>query len=102
MELEAGDSGIPILGERAGLPWLCAPSTPSAARTRREQWLPGMARGELIGCFGLTEPVPGPTVGNGTTARRDGDDWLLNGAKMWITSSNVADVAVVEHVPGTA
>jgi glutaryl-CoA dehydrogenase len=63
---------------------------------QKQQWLPGMAAGELIGCFGLTEPDYGSNPGGMiTNAKRDGDDWILNGAKMWITNGNVADVAVV-------
>jgi glutaryl-CoA dehydrogenase len=63
---------------------------------QRQQWLPGMAAGELIGCFGLTEADFGSNPsGMRTSARRDGDDWILEGSKMWITNGNVADVAVV-------
>ena len=63
---------------------------------QREQWLPAMARGEALGCFGLTEPDFGSNpAGMRTHARRDGDDWILNGSKMWITNAPVADVAVV-------
>jgi len=60
------------------------------------EWLPRMARGEAIGCFGLTEPDFGSDPsGMRTRAKRDGDDWVLNGTKMWITNGSVADVAVV-------
>src|SRR5215210_3571467 len=63
---------------------------------QKEQWLPGMAAGDTIGCFGLTEPDFGSDPGNmRATARRDGADWVLNGAKTWITNGGVADVAVV-------
>ncbi|PRC48964.1 acyl-CoA dehydrogenase, partial [Mycobacterium sp. ITM-2017-0098] len=63
---------------------------------QRQQWLPGMAAGELIGCFGLTEPDFGSNPGGmRTTARRDGTDWILNGSKMWITNASIADVAIV-------
>ena len=63
---------------------------------QREEWLPRMAKGEAIGCFGLTEPDFGSNpAGMRTAAKRDGDDWILNGAKMWITNAPVADVAVV-------
>ncbi len=63
---------------------------------QKERWLPGMARGEIIGCFGLTEPQGGSDPANMKThARRDGDDWLVNGAKMWITNGNIADIAIV-------
>ncbi|MFT3660930.1 MAG: acyl-CoA dehydrogenase family protein [Gordonia sp. (in: high G+C Gram-positive bacteria)] len=63
---------------------------------QKQEWLPRMATGEALGCFGLTEPDFGSNpAGMLTHARRDGDDWILNGAKMWITNSPVADVAVV-------
>jgi glutaryl-CoA dehydrogenase len=63
---------------------------------QKAQWLPPMARGELIGCFGLTEPSGGSDpAGMLTTARRDGDDWILTGSKRWIGLASVADVAVV-------
>jgi len=63
---------------------------------QRRKYLPKLARGELIGCFGLTEPDAGSDPGSmRTTARRDGSDWILNGAKMWITNGTIADVAVV-------
>ena len=62
----------------------------------KQEWLPGMAAGDLIGCFGLTEPDFGSDpAGMRTNAKRDGGDWLLNGTKMWITNGSVADVAVV-------
>jgi len=63
---------------------------------QKQRWLPGMAAGELIGCFGLTEPDHGSDpAGMVTRARRDGDDWVLTGGKMWITNAPVADVAVI-------
>jgi glutaryl-CoA dehydrogenase len=63
---------------------------------QRNQWLPAMATGDVIGCFGLTEPDFGSNpAGMRTTARRDGSDWVLNGSKMWITNGSVADVAIV-------
>jgi glutaryl-CoA dehydrogenase len=63
---------------------------------QKQQWLPGMAAGELIGCFGLTEPDHGSDPANmATRARRDGDDWVLTGGKMWITNAPIADVAVI-------
>ena len=63
---------------------------------QKQHWLPGMAKGELIGCFGLTEPDSGSDPGSmRTRAVRDGDDWVLNGNKMWITNGSIADVAVV-------
>jgi glutaryl-CoA dehydrogenase len=63
---------------------------------QRERWLPGMAQGEIIGCFGLTESHGGSDPANMKThAKRDGDDWIVNGSKMWITNGNIADIAVV-------
>ena len=63
---------------------------------QKETWLPRMARGEVIGCFGLTEPDAGSDPGRmRTSARRDGDDWVLSGTKMWITNGSVADLAIV-------
>jgi glutaryl-CoA dehydrogenase len=63
---------------------------------QRERWLPGMARGEIIGCFGLTEAHGGSDPLNmNTTAKRQGGDWVLNGSKMWITNAPLADVAIV-------
>jgi glutaryl-CoA dehydrogenase len=63
---------------------------------QKQRWLPPMARGEVIGCFGLTEPDAGSDPGSmRTSARRDGDDWVLSGTKMWITNGSVADLAIV-------
>jgi glutaryl-CoA dehydrogenase len=63
---------------------------------QKERWLPPMARGEVIGCFGLTEPAAGSDPGRmPTTARRDAADWEMNGTKMWITNGGLADLAVV-------
>src|SRR5690606_8283201 len=63
---------------------------------QKQEWLPRMAAGEAIGCFGLTEPDFGSNpAGMRTNAKRDGDDWILNGTKMWITNGSIADVAVV-------
>ncbi len=63
---------------------------------QKTEWLPQMASGEALGCFGLTEPDAGSDPGAmRTVARRDGDDWVLDGAKMWITNGSIADVAVV-------
>jgi len=63
---------------------------------QRKQWLPGMARGEIIGCFGLTESHGGSDPGNMKThARRDGGDWVINGSKMWITNGGMAHIAIV-------
>ena len=63
---------------------------------QKHQYLPGMARGELIGCFGLTEPHGGSDPANMKThAKKRGTDWVLNGSKMWITNGAIADIAVV-------
>ena len=63
---------------------------------QKRAWLPAMARGELIGCFGLTEPDFGSNpAGMRTFARRDGADWILNGTKLWITNGSTADLAIV-------
>jgi glutaryl-CoA dehydrogenase len=63
---------------------------------QKEQWLPPMHTGEVVGCFGLTEPDAGSDPGSMRThARRDGSDWILNGAKMWITNGTIADIAIV-------
>jgi glutaryl-CoA dehydrogenase len=94
-ELEAGDSGIRSLVSVQGSLAMFAIHA-FGSEEHKQQWLPGMAAGDLIGCFGLTEPDFGSNpAGMRTGARRDGDDWILNGSKMWITNGNVADVAVV-------
>ncbi len=95
VELEAGDSGIRSLVSVQGSLAMFAIHA-FGSEEQKQQWLPGMAAGDLIGCFGLTEPDFGSNpAGMRTNARRDGDDWVLNGSKMWITNGNVADVAVV-------
>src|SRR3990172_1439689 len=64
------------------------------AKEQKERWLPAMARGEVIGCFGLTEPDSGSDPGSmRTSARRDGSDWVVSGTKMWVTNGSVADIA---------
>ena len=94
-ELEAVDSGLRSLVSVQGSLAMFAIHRWNSEE-QREQWLPGMAAGELIGCFGLTEPDFGSNPGGmRTTARRDGSDWVLNGSKMWITNASVADVAIV-------
>ncbi len=95
LELEAGDSGIrSLVSVQGSLAMFAIHAFGSEAQ--KSQWLPGMAAGELIGCFGLTEADFGSNPsGMRTSARRDGDDWVLDGSKMWITNGNVADVAVV-------
>jgi glutaryl-CoA dehydrogenase len=94
-ELEAGDSGlrsfVSVQGSLAMFPiWAFG------SEEQKQRWLPRMARGEVIGCFGLTEPDSGSDPGSmRTTARRDGDSFVLNGTKMWITNGGIADLAVV-------
>ncbi|WP_427385235.1 acyl-CoA dehydrogenase family protein [Janibacter sp. G56] len=95
LELEAADSGIrSLVSVQGSLAMFAIHHFGSEAQ--KEEWLPRMAPGEAIGCFGLTEPDFGSNpAGMRTVARRDGDDWVLNGTKMWITNAPVADVAVV-------
>jgi glutaryl-CoA dehydrogenase len=94
-ELEAADSGlrsmVSVQGSLAMFPiWKYG------SDEQKEEWLPKMATGEAVGCFGLTEPDHGSDpAGMSTRARRDGSDWVLSGAKMWITNGSIADIAVV-------
>jgi len=94
-ELERGDSGLRSFVSVQGS--LCMwPIYTYGSEEQKQRWLPPMARGEKLGCFGLTEPDGGSDPGTmHTKARRDGDDWILDGAKMWITNGTIADVAVV-------
>ncbi|NLU71848.1 acyl-CoA dehydrogenase [Streptomyces sp. HNM0575] len=95
MELEAGDSGLRSLVSVQGSLAMFA-IWKYGSEEQKQQWLPRMAAGDAIGCFGLTEPDFGSNpAGMRTRARRDGSDWVLDGTKMWITSGSVADVAVV-------
>lgn len=95
MELEAADSGVRSLVSVQGSLAMFAIRA-FGSEEQKQRWLPGMAAGELIGCFGLTEPDFGSNpAGMRTRARRDGNDWVLDGTKMWITNGSVADVAVV-------
>ncbi|MCK2220183.1 acyl-CoA dehydrogenase family protein [Actinomadura sp. ATCC 31491] len=95
LELEAADSGLRSLVSVQGSLAMYAIWKHGSEEQKRE-WLPRMAAGEAIGCFGLTEPDFGSDpAGMRTTARREGGDWVLNGTKMWITNGSVADVAVV-------
>ncbi|MEV0118210.1 acyl-CoA dehydrogenase family protein [Streptomyces sp. NPDC050844] len=95
LELEAVDSGLRSLVSVQGSLTMYA-IWKYGSEEHKQEWLPGMAAGEKIGCFGLTEPDAGSDPGSmRTTARRDGSDWILNGTKMWITNGSVADVAVV-------
>ncbi|MFC8501470.1 acyl-CoA dehydrogenase family protein [Pedococcus sp. NPDC057267] len=95
LELEATDSGIRSLVSVQGSLAMFAIHR-WGSEEHKQEWLPRMAAGEAIGCFGLTEPDHGSDPGSmRTRARRDGDDWVLDGAKMWITNGSIADVAVV-------
>src|SRR5689334_2615975 len=95
MELEAGDSGVRSLVSVQGSLAMYAIYR-WGSEEQKQQWLPRMAAGEAIGCFGLTEPDAGSDPGAmRTRARRDGTDWILHGQKMWITNGSMADVAVV-------
>ncbi len=95
LELEAGDSGVRSLVSVQGSLAMYAIHR-WGSEEQKQEWLPRMAAGEAIGCFGLTEPDAGSDPGSmRTRARRDGDDWILHGQKMWITNGSVADVAVV-------
>lgn len=94
-ELEAADSGIRSLVSVQGSLAMFAIHE-YGSEEQKQEWLPRMAAGQAIGCFGLTEPDFGSNPGGMRThARRDGEDWVLNGTKMWITNAPVADVAVV-------
>ena len=95
LELEAADSGIRSLVSVQGSLAMYAIHA-YGTEDQRQRWLPGMAAGELIGCFGLTEADAGSDPGSmRTSAVADGPDWVLNGTKMWITNGSVADVAIV-------
>jgi glutaryl-CoA dehydrogenase len=95
LELEAGDSGVRSLVSVQGSLAMYA-IWRFGSEEQKRQWLPGMAAGDLLGCFGLTEPDHGSDPGGmSTRARRDGDDWILDGTKMWITNAAVADAGVI-------
>ncbi|MDQ3156809.1 MAG: acyl-CoA dehydrogenase family protein [Actinomycetota bacterium] len=95
MELEAGDSGLRSLVSVQGSLAMFA-IWKHGSEQQKQEWLPKMAAGEAIGCFGLTESDFGSNPGGmRTRARKDGSDWILNGNKMWITNGSVAEVAVV-------
>ncbi len=95
LELEAGDSGfrsfVSVQGSLSMFPiWRYG------SEEQKQRWLPPMARGEVIGCFGLTEPDAGSDPARMRThAKRDGTDWVVSGTKMWITNGGIADVAIV-------
>ncbi len=94
-ELEAGDSGLRSFVSVQGSLAMFA-IWRFGSEEQKQEWLPRMAAGEAIGCFGLTEPDAGSDPGAmRTTAKRDGDDWVVNGTKMWITNGSLSDVAVV-------
>lgn len=94
-EIEAVDSGLRSLVSVQGSLAMFAIHR-YGSEQQKQQWLPRMARGEAIGCFGLTEPDAGSDPGSMRThARRDGADWILHGSKMWITNGSISDVAVV-------
>jgi glutaryl-CoA dehydrogenase len=94
-ELERCDSGLrSFVSVQSSL--CMYPIHAYGSEEQKQRWLPGMARGEIIGCFGLTESHGGSDPGNMKThARRDGKDWIINGSKMWITNGSIADIAVV-------
>ena len=94
-ELERGDSGIrSFVSVQSSL--CMYPIFAFGSEEQRRKYLPGMAKGEIIGCFGLTEPHGGSDPGNMKThAKRDGGDWVINGGKMWITNGGVANIAIV-------
>ena len=94
-ELERGDSGLrSFVSVQSSL--VMYPIHAYGSDEQKDRWLPAMARGEAIGCFGLTEPQGGSDPGNMKThAKRDGSDWLLSGSKMWITNGTIADAALV-------
>jgi glutaryl-CoA dehydrogenase len=94
-ELEAGDSGIRTFVSVQGSLAMTAIHT-FGSDEQKQQWLPGMAAGEIIGCFGLTEPNAGSDPASMQTfARRDGDDWVISGSKRWIGLASIADIAVI-------
>jgi len=94
-ELERGDSGLrSFVSVQSSL--VMFPIHAYGSGEQKQRWLPAMARGEAIGCFGLTEPQGGSDPGNMKThAKRDGDDWVINGSKMWITNGTIADAAII-------
>ena len=94
-ELERGDSGLRSFSSVQGA-LVMYPIYAFGSEEQRQHWLPKMATGEVIGCFGLTEPDFGSNPGGMLTrAVKDGDEWVLNGAKMWITNGSMADVAII-------
>jgi glutaryl-CoA dehydrogenase len=95
LELEAGDSGVRTFASVQGSLTMSAIHK-FGSEAQKDRWLPGMASGELIGCFGLTEPDAGSDPsGMQTVARREGAEWVLDGAKRWIGLASIADLAVI-------
>ncbi|CAH0164003.1 acyl-CoA dehydrogenase family protein [Microbacterium foliorum] len=95
MELEAGDSGLRTFVSVQGSLAMSAIHK-HGSEEQKQEWLPRMARGEVIGCFGLTEPNSGSDPSSMTTfARRDGDGWVINGAKRWIGLASIAQIAII-------
>ncbi|MFV0543989.1 MAG: acyl-CoA dehydrogenase family protein [Marinicella pacifica] len=94
-ELERGDSGLRSFASVQSS--LCMfPIDAFGSEAQKQHWLPSMAKGEVIGCFGLTEAHAGSDPASmKTRAKKDGDDWIINGSKMWITNGSVADIAIV-------
>src|SRR3569833_1902545 len=94
-ELERGDSGVrSFVSVQSGL--VMYPIYTFGSDAQKDKWLPAMAKGEKLGCFGLTEPDAGSNPGAmRTRARKDGNDYIISGEKMWITSGSIADVAVI-------
>ena len=95
LELEAGDTGVRSMVSVQGS-LAMFPIWKYGSEEQKQEWLPAMAAGDALGCFGLTEPDAGsdPSAMR-TRARRDGSDWVLNGSKMWISNGSVADVAII-------
>jgi glutaryl-CoA dehydrogenase len=95
VELEAGDSAVrSFISVQGSLSMY--PIWAFGSEDQKQRWLPAMAAGEIIGCFGLTEPDAGSDPGSmRTSAKRDGEEWVLNGTKMWITNGSIADVAII-------
>ncbi len=94
-ELERGDSGLRSFASVQGA-LVMYPIHAYGSEEQKSRWLPGLGAGNKIGCFGLTEPNFGSNPGGmATRCKRDGDDWILNGNKMWITNGSLADVSVI-------
>lgn len=95
LELEAGDSGVRSMASVQGS-LVMFPIWKYGSEEQKREWLPRMAAGEVLGCFGLTEADAGSDpAAMRTRARRDGDDWIINGSKMWISGGSVADMALI-------